>query len=102
MYKINQGWQPKLLKEITMLKTVRATKNEIRKVLNELNYNVFQDVLDDKTGRTKEKFIEEDLTYIFNSIADANHKHKDFDIALEVGAVITNMMTVPGVVAIMY
>ena len=85
-----------------MLKTVRATKNEIRKVLNELNYNVFQDVLDDKTGRTKEKFIEEDLTYIFNSIADANHKHKDFDIALEVGAVITNMMTVPGVVAIMY
>lgn len=85
-----------------MLKTVRATKNEIRKVLNELNYNVFQDVLDDKTGRTKEKFIEEDLTYVFNSMADANHKHKDFDIALEVGAVITNMMTVPGVVAIMY
>lgn len=85
-----------------MLKTVKATKNEIRKVLNELNYNVFQDVLDDKTGRTKEKFIEEDLTYIFNSMADANHKHKDFDIALEVGAVITNMMTVPGVVAVMY
>ena len=85
-----------------MLKTVKATKKEIRKVLNELNYNVFQDVLDDKTGKVKEKFIEEDLTYIFNSMADANHKHKDFDIALEVGAVVTNMMTVPGVVAIMY
>lgn len=82
--------------------TVRATKKEIREVLNELNYNVFQDVLNDKTGRTKEKFIEEDLLYIFNSMAEANHKHKEFDIRLEVGAIVTNMMTAPGVVAIMY
>lgn len=85
-----------------MLKTVRATKKEIREVLNELDYNVFQDVLNDKTGRTKEKFIEEDLLYIFNSMAQANHKHQEFTIKLEVGAIITNMMTVNGVVAIMY
>lgn len=82
--------------------TVKATKDEIRKVLNELSYNVFQDVLNDKTGRTKEKFIKEDLLYIFNCMAEANHKHKEFDIKLEVGAIITNMMTAPGVVAIMY
>ena len=85
-----------------MLKTVRATKNEIRKVLNELNYNVFQDVANDKTGKVKEKFIEEDLMYIFNSMAQANHNHTDFNIVLEVGATVTNMMTAPGVVAIMY
>ena len=85
-----------------MLKTVRATKNEIRKVLNELDYNVFQDVANDKTGKVKEKFIEEDLDYIFNSMAQANHLHKEFNIQLEVGTVITNMMTVNGVVAIMY
>lgn len=85
-----------------MLKTVRATKKEIREVLNELNYNVFQDVANDKTGRTKEKFIEEDLLYIFNSMAEANHKHKEFIIRLEVGAIINNMMTANGVVAIMY
>lgn len=85
-----------------MLKTVRATKNEIRKVLNELDYNVFQDVANDKTGRTKEKFIEEDLDYIFNSMAQSNHLHQEFFIQLEVGATINNMMTVNGVVAIMY
>ena len=85
-----------------MLKTVRATKNEIRKVLNELDYNVFQDVFNDKTGKTKEKFIEEDLMYIFNSMAKVNHLHKEFVIKLEVGAIINNMMTVNGVVAIMY
>ena len=85
-----------------MLKTVRATKNEIRKVLNEMNYDVFQDVANDKTGKVKEKFIEEDLMYIFNSMAQANHLHKEFNIKLQVGAIITNMMTVNGVVAIMY
>ena len=85
-----------------MLKTVRATKKEIRNVLNELNYKVFQDVANDKTNRTKEKFIEEDLDYIFNSMAQANHKHQEFVIRLEVGAVITNQITVNGVVAIMY
>ena len=82
--------------------TVKATKDEIRKVLNDVNYSVFQDVANDKTGKVKEKFIEEDLLYIFNSMAEANHKHKEFDIRLEVGATITNMMTAPGVVAIMY
>ena len=85
-----------------MLKTVRATKNEIRKVLNELNYNVFQDVANDKTGKVKEKFIEEDLDYIFNGMALANHLHKEFNIKLQVGETINNMMTVNGVVAIMY
>ena len=85
-----------------MLKTVRETKNEIRKVLNELNYNVFQDVANDKTGRTKEKFIDQDLLYIFNSIAQAKHYHTDFVIYLEVGAVVTNKITANGVVAIMY
>lgn len=85
-----------------MLKTVRATKKEIREVLNELNYNVFQDVANDKTGKVKEKFIEEDLDYIFNSMAQANHLHKEFNIKLEVGAIINNMMTVNGVVAILY
>ena len=85
-----------------MLKTVRATKKEIRKVLNELDYNVFQDVANDKTGKVKEKFIEEDLDYIFNGMAQANHLHKEFVIRLEVGAIINNMMTVNGVVAIMY
>ena len=85
-----------------MLKTVRATKKEIRKVLNELDYNVFQDVANDKTGKVKEKFIEEDLMYIFNSMAQANHLHKEFNIKLQVGAIINNMMTVNGVVAIMY
>lgn len=85
-----------------MLKTVRATKNEIREVLNELDYNVFQDVLNDKTGKVKEKFIDQDLLYIFNCMAEANHKHKEFVIKLEVGAIINNMMTVNGVVAIMY
>ena len=85
-----------------MLKTVRANKKEIRNVLNELDYNVFQDVVNDKTGKVKEKFIEEDLDYIFNSMAQANHLHKEFIIKLEVGAIINNMMTVNGVVAIMY
>ena len=85
-----------------MLKTVRANKKEIRNVLNELDYKVFQDVANDKTGKVKEKFIEEDLDYIFNSMAQANHKHQEFVIQLEVGAVINNMMTVNGVVAIMY
>ena len=85
-----------------MLKTVRANKKEIREVLNELNYNVFQDVANDKTGKVKEKFIEEDLMCIFNSMAEANLKHKEFIIRLEVGAVITNQITVNGVVAIMY
>ena len=85
-----------------MLKTVRATKNEIRKVLNELDYKVFQDVANDKTDRTKEKFIDQDLLYIFNSMAEANHRHSEFFIVLEVGAIVTNMMTVNGVVAIMY
>ena len=85
-----------------MLKTVRATKKEIREVLNEMNYNVFQDVANDKTGKVKEKFIEEDLMYIFNCMAQANHLHKEFAIQLEVGATINNMMTVNGVVAIMY
>ena len=47
-------------------------------------------------------FIEEDLMYIFNSMAEANHKHKEFIIKLDVGATINNMMTVNGVVAIMY
>ena len=84
-----------------MLKTVRATKKEIREALNELDYNVFQDVANDKTGKVKEKFIEEDLDYIFNSMAQANHLHKEFNIVLEVGAIVTNMMTVNGVVAIM-
>lgn len=82
--------------------TVKATKDEIRKVLNDVNYSVFQDVANDKTGKVKEKFIKEDLLYIFNSMAEANHKHKDFNIVLEVGATVTNMMTAPGVVAIMY
>ena len=85
-----------------MLKTVRATKKEIREVLNELDYNVFQDVANDKTGKVKEKFIEEDLMYIFNGMAQANHLHKEFNIELQVGAIVTNMMTVNGVVAIMY
>lgn len=85
-----------------MLKTVRATKKEIREVLNELDYNVFQDVANDKTGKVKEKFIEEDLMCIFNGMAQANHLHKEFVIRLEVGAVITNQITVNGVVAIMY
>ena len=85
-----------------MLKTVRATKKEIREVLNEMNYDIFQDVANDKTGKVKEKFIEEDLDYIFNSMAQANHKHQEFNIVLEVGAIINNMMTVNGVVAIMY
>ena len=85
-----------------MLKTVRANKKEIRNVLNELDYKVFQDVANDKTGKVKEKFIEEDLDYIFNSMAQANHKHEEFNIQLEVGAIVTNMMTVNGVVAIMY
>ena len=85
-----------------MLKTVRATKKEIREVLNELNYNVFQDVANDKTGKVKEKFIDQDLDYIFNSMAQANHRHTDFVIYLEVGAVVTNKITVNGVVAIMY
>ena len=85
-----------------MLKTVRATKKEIREVLNELNYNVFQDVANDKTGKVKEKFIEEDLDYIFNGMALANHLHKEFNIKLQVGAIINNMMTVNGVVAIIY
>ena len=85
-----------------MLKTVRATKKEIREVLNELNYNVFQDVANDKTGKVKEKFIEEDLMYIFNGMAQANHKHSEFVIYLEVGAVVTNKITANGVVAIMW
>lgn len=84
--------------------TVKATKNEIKKVLNTLDYNIFLDVKNDKTGKVKEKFIEEDLTYIFNSMANAKHNHKNFDIALEVGAIITNSVieTVPGVVAILH
>ena len=85
-----------------MLKTVRATKKEIRNVLNEMNYNVFQDVANDKTGKVKEKMIEEDLLYIFNSMAQANHRHSDFVIYLEVGAIVTNKITVNGVVAIMW
>ena len=82
--------------------TVKATKDEIRKVLNDVDYSVFQDVYNDKTGKVKEKMINEDLLFIFNSMAQANHKHKDFDVHLEVGAIVTNIMTAPGVVAIMY
>ena len=82
--------------------TVKATKDEIRRVLKDVDYSVFQDVANDKTGKVKEKFIEEDLDYIFNSMAQANHKHKEFVIKLDVGAVINNIMTVNGVVAIMY
>ena len=85
-----------------MLKTVRANKKAIREVLNELDYNVFQDVANDKTGKVKEKFIEEDLDYIFNAMAQAKHLHQEFIINLDVGASINNMMTVNGVVAIMY
>ena len=82
--------------------TVKATKDEIRRVLNDVDYSVFQDVYNDKTGKVKEKMINEDLLFIFNSMAEANHKHKDFDVHLEVGAIVTNIMTAPGVVAIMY
>ena len=82
--------------------TVKATKDEIRKVLNDVDYSVFRDVYNDKTGKVKEKMINEDLLFIFNSMAQANHKHKDFDVHLEVGAIVTNIMTAPGVVAIMY
>lgn len=82
--------------------TVKATKDEIRRVLNDVDYNIFNDVYNDKTGKIKQKFIDEDLMYIFNSMAQANHKHQEFNIVLEVGATVTNMMTVPGVVAIMY
>ena len=85
-----------------MLKTVRANKKAIREVLNELDYNIFQDVFNDKTGKVKEKFIEEDLDCIFNGMAQANHLHKEFVIKLEVGAIVTNQITVNGVVAIMY
>ena len=85
-----------------MLKTVRATKKAIREVLNELDYNIFQDVANDKTGKVKEKFIEEDLDYIFNAMALANHLHQEFYLKLQVGAILNNMMTVKGVVAIMY
>ena len=82
--------------------TVKATKDEIRKVLNDVDYSVFQDVCNDKTGKVKQKFIDEDLMYIFNSMAHANHNHQEFTIGLEVGVTVTNMMTVPGVIAIMY
>ena len=82
--------------------TVKATKDEIRRVLNDVDYSVFQDVYNDRTGKVKEKMINEDLLFIFNSMAQANHKHKDFDVHLEVGAIVTNIMTAPGVVAIMY
>ena len=82
--------------------TVKATKDEIRKVLNDVDYSVFQDVYNDRTGKVKEKMIDEDLMFIFNSMAQANHNHTDFNIVLEVGATITNMMTAHGVVAIMY
>ena len=82
--------------------TVKATKNEIRRVLNDVDYSVFQDVYNDRTGKVKAKMIDEDLDYIFNSMAQANHLHKEFNIQLEVGAIITNQITVNGVVAIMY
>ena len=82
--------------------TVKATKNEIRRVLNDVDYSVFRDVYNDKTGKVKEKMIDEDLMFIFNSIAQANHNHTDFNIVLEVGATITNAMTANGVVAIIY
>ena len=82
--------------------TVKATKDEIRRVLNDVDYSIFQDVCNDKTGKIKQKFIDEDLMYIFNSMAQANHKHQEFNIVLEVGVTVTNMMTVSGVVAIMY
>lgn len=83
-----------------MFVTVKATKSEIRKVLQNADYNKFYDVYNDKTGTVKKKFIEQDLDYVFNCIAQANHKHQPFSIRLEVGVVISNMMTVPGVVAI--
>lgn len=82
--------------------TVKATKNEIRRVLNDVDYSVFRDVYNDKTGKVKEKMIDEDLLFIFNSMAQANHNHTEFNIVLEVGVTVTNIMTVPGVVAIIY
>ena len=82
--------------------TVKATKDEIRRVLNDVDYSVFRDVYNDKTGKVKEKMINEDLIFIFNSMAQANHNHTDFNVVLEVGATITNIMTAPGVVAIIY
>lgn len=83
-----------------MFVTVKATKDEIRRVLNDVDYSVFQDVYNDKTGKVKRKFIEEDLLFIFNSMAQANHVHKEFKVVLEVGVTVTNIMTVPGVVLI--
>ena len=83
-----------------MFVTVKATKDEIRKVLNDVNYDVFQDVHNDKSGKVKQRFIEEDLLFIFNSMAQANHVHKEFKVVLEVGVTVTNMMTVPGVVLV--
>ena len=82
--------------------TVKATKNEIRRVLNDVDYSVFQDVYNDRTGKVKAKMIDEDLLFIFSSMAQANHNHAELNIVLEVGATVTNMMTVPGVVAIIY
>ena len=82
--------------------TVKATKDEIRKVLNDVDYSVFQDVYNDQTGKVKEKMINEDLMFIFNSMAQANHNHTDFNIVLEVGVTVTNIMTAHGVVAIIY
>ena len=87
---------------------VRSTKNEIREVLNKLNYNSFKDVANDKTGRAKEKHIENDLQYIFNSIAKSENFTKktkinsDFIIFLEIGAIVTNKITADGFVAIMW
>ena len=82
--------------------TVKATKDEIKRILNDVDYSVFQDVYNDRTGKVKEKMINEDLMFIFNSMAQANHNHTDFNIVLEVGATITNAITAHGVVAIMY
>ena len=45
--------------------TVKATKNEIRRVLNDVDYSVFRDVYNDKTGKVKDKMINEDLLFIF-------------------------------------
>lgn len=83
-----------------MFVTVKATKSEIRKVLQNADYDRFSAVHNDRTGTVKKEFIEQDLDYIFNCMAQANHEHQPFNISLEVGVVISNVMTVPGVVAV--
>ena len=84
------------------LKIIKANEQEIRKVLNELNYKRFTSILNDQTGEAKRKRIEHDLNDICNAIKLSKSTHQKFTIILAVGAIVSNYLTADDTLSISY